>query len=187
MPKYQSQVFGLTIDMPNGWAGVDDKEFFAEKLKIPKSQSESTAMILVKIDENSVSKYISVTHDMEEYHDINAYKEALSGNLDALISAGCKIVSQKSEMIPSGYPVDHVMVLARDVLMSQYYVWFNKVIFCFATQVLSETDLDNIAIENIVFSMRKIDDKAEIISNDLIEPSSKLTKISTKSMKGIKI
>jgi len=156
---YISKILRIEFDVPLNWLGVENKAFFREQLKIPFEQAETTAVILVKLENESVSKYISVTQDLETYASIDEYKEGLEGNVGALIEAGCKVVSRRSMTAPDGYPVDHMMVSAQGVLMSQYYVWFNTLLLCFATQVASQDDYDNINMENIVMSLQKHDAK----------------------------
>ncbi|MCL2846981.1 MAG: hypothetical protein FWE38_04805 [Firmicutes bacterium] len=153
MTKYQSPTLEVTLDLPDGWLGVENKEFFTGQLGIAPEQAESTALLLVKIEGEVVTKYISVTHDMEIYADVPAYEEALAGNKQTLTEAGCQILSSRTLATAAGNRVDHVMVQAGEILMSQYYVHINELLLCFATQVAKAGDPDDNVMANIVYTM----------------------------------
>jgi len=141
------------MELPDNWHGIENKEFFVDQLKIPADQAESTALILVKIEGDNVTKYISVTHDMELYPDDAAYSEGIDGNKKALEGADCKIQSHQTMQNRNGFRVDHMMVKAADILMSQYYIHINELLLCFATQVTGKGDNDDNVMANIVFSL----------------------------------
>ena len=153
MEKYTSPTLEVTMDLPPNWHGIENKEFFVNQLKIPQEQAESTALILVKIENDIVDKYISVTHDMEIYQTAEAYTEGIEGNKTALIGAGCKIEAHQTMKSKHGFRVDHMMVQAGEVLMSQYYVHINELLLCFATQVTKKGDNDDNVMANVVFSL----------------------------------
>ena len=153
MQKYTSPSLEISMELPNHWHGIENKEFFTEELKIAPEQAESTAILLVLVENDKVSRYISVTHDMEIYGDEKSYLDGLNANRETLIGAGCKIMGEQTVKSKHGFRVDHMMVQANNVLMSQYYVHINELLLCFATQVTGKGDQDDNVMANIVFSI----------------------------------
>jgi len=153
MQKYTSPSLEISMDLPDHWHGIENKEFFTQELKIAPEQAESTAILLVLVNNDKVSKYISVTHDMEIYADEKSYIEGLKANRETLVGAGCKIMAEQTFKSKNGFRVDHMMVQANNVVMSQYYVHINELLLCFATQVTAKGDNDDNVMANIVFSV----------------------------------
>jgi len=108
----------------------------------------------VEIRDDVVTRYVSITHDMEIYKSHNEFLLGFQQNMDTLQQFGAGVLSQKSVKTDSGHLCYKAMVVMGGGLQSQYYVYINELLLCFATEVTKENDMTDVLVKRIVSSVQ---------------------------------
>ena len=158
MRRYRNKYFDIALNLPDNWRAIDNPEVFVTTLRMTEEDMENMSFFLVEINDNVITKCISVTHEPFIFENQSDFFYAVQANIDTLQEYGSGILSQKSTRTDFGYLCYKIVAVSGSVLQSLYMVYINDIFLCFSGEIGQENDSADMNLYRIVSSIHSTEE-----------------------------